>query len=240
MQGPSVASTRLSGWRGPESAPTGPVPSLTVARASPPLGLLALAAGTAGSTRAARNATPLRSFMAQGWATSPCTLTGWPWRMPEGRPGTLTARISASPSARAMSWMTYSGSPFSSARGRLVSKSRTGCGSRAHRNAMADVSTGSFMATSFVSWAPSGRCYHLHIYTYRWWLSDGSTRVLLSQGTVKLEQADGNACGLAKRRRPGGDQGDCESEGTADQPEVFSLQRAIVHNQRQAVTGQRA
>jgi hypothetical protein len=48
-----------------------------------------------------------------------------------------------------MSWMTYSGSPFSSALGRLVSKSRTGCGSRAHRNAIAEVSTGSFMLSSF-------------------------------------------------------------------------------------------
>ena len=37
---------------------------------------LTLAAGTAGSTRAARNATPERSFMVQGWATNPCTLTG--------------------------------------------------------------------------------------------------------------------------------------------------------------------
>src|SRR5215217_6398954 len=36
MQGPGVASTRLGGWRGPEPAPTGPVPSLTVAWASPP------------------------------------------------------------------------------------------------------------------------------------------------------------------------------------------------------------
>src|SRR5215217_1707972 len=69
-------------------------------------GQLALAAGTAGSTRAARKATPERSFIDQGWATSPCTLTGWPWRMPEGRPGTLTARISASPSARAISCTT--------------------------------------------------------------------------------------------------------------------------------------
>ena len=83
--------------------------------------------------------------MVQGCATSPWTLTGCPWRMAwDGMPGTLTARISAAPSARAMSWMTYSGSPFSSALGRLVSKSRTGCGSRAHRNAIADVSTGSF------------------------------------------------------------------------------------------------
>src|SRR5829696_2470999 len=69
--------------------------------------------------------------------------------MPEGIPGTLTARISASPSASAMSWTTYSGSPFSSARGCLVSNARTGWGSRAHRNAIAEVSTGSFMLSSF-------------------------------------------------------------------------------------------
>jgi hypothetical protein len=65
----------------------------------------------------------------------------------------------------------------------------------------------------------------------RWLVIDGTIRVLLSQGTVKLEQADRNARGLAKWRRLGGDQGDCESEGSAGQPEVFSLQRAIVHNQ---------
>jgi hypothetical protein len=35
------------------------------------------ASGTAGSTRAARNDTPGRSAMVQGWATSPDTLTGW-------------------------------------------------------------------------------------------------------------------------------------------------------------------
>ena len=34
------------------------------------------AAATADSMRAARNATPERSCMVQGWATSPCTLTG--------------------------------------------------------------------------------------------------------------------------------------------------------------------
>jgi GntR family transcriptional regulator len=33
--------------------------------------------------------------------------------MPEGRPATLTARISAAPSVGAMSWTRYSGSPFS-------------------------------------------------------------------------------------------------------------------------------
>src|SRR4029453_12668569 len=100
----------------------------------------------AGSTLAARNATPLRSPMVQGWATSPDTLTGWPWRIPgPGRPGTLTGMISAAPSLSAMSCTTYSGSPFSSARGRLVSKSTTGSASTAHRNAIADVSTGSFM-----------------------------------------------------------------------------------------------
>jgi hypothetical protein len=40
--------------------------------------------------RAARNATPARSFIDQGWATRPVTLTGCPWRMAwDGMPGTL-------------------------------------------------------------------------------------------------------------------------------------------------------
>jgi hypothetical protein len=56
-----------------------PAPSLTVAGAPPPSCQLALAWGTAGSMRAARKATPERSCMVQGWATSPDTLTGWPW-----------------------------------------------------------------------------------------------------------------------------------------------------------------
>jgi hypothetical protein len=63
----------------------------------------------------------------------------------DGMPGTLTASKSAEPSPIARSWMTYRGSPFSSARGRLVSKSMTGSGARAHRKAMAEVSIGSFM-----------------------------------------------------------------------------------------------
>src|SRR5688572_25834067 len=100
----------------------------------------------AGSTLVARNETPERSFMVQGWATRPVTLTGTPWRMAvEGAPGTLTASRSAEPSPMARSWMTYRGSPFSSARCCLVWKSTTGSGARAHRNAMAEVSTGSFM-----------------------------------------------------------------------------------------------
>src|SRR5215218_9583010 len=100
-----------------------------------------------GSTRAALNDTPERSFMVQGWATRPETLTGTPWRMAwDGTPGTLTASRSAEPSPMARSWMTYRGSPFSSALGRRVSKSTSGSGARAHRNAMADVSIGSFTA----------------------------------------------------------------------------------------------
>src|SRR5918994_7417342 len=145
MRGPGVDAPGLVGAGDRGSLAAAPVPSLTVSWwVSPPSCQLALAAGTAGSIRAARNATPERSAIVQGWATKPWTLTGWPWRMPEGIPGTLTARISAAPSPRAISWTTYSGSPFSSARGCLVSNARTGCGSRAHRNAMADVSTGSF------------------------------------------------------------------------------------------------
>src|SRR5262245_41279950 len=44
-----------------------------------------------------------------------------------------------------MSCTRYSGSPLPSARGWRVSKSKTGWGSRAQRNAIAEVSTGSFM-----------------------------------------------------------------------------------------------
>ena len=43
----------------------------------------------AGSIRAARNETPERSCIVQGWATSPVTLTGAPWRIPEGMPAGL-------------------------------------------------------------------------------------------------------------------------------------------------------
>jgi hypothetical protein len=54
------------------------------------------ASGTAGSIRAARNDTPERSAMVQGWATRPVTLSGAPWRMADdGTPGTLTAIRSA-------------------------------------------------------------------------------------------------------------------------------------------------
>src|SRR4029453_728209 len=76
-------------------------------------------------------------------------LTGAPWRMPEdGTPGTLTAIRSALFSPMTRSWTTYRGSPFSSARGRLVSKSTTGSAGIAHRNAIAEMSTGSFMLAS--------------------------------------------------------------------------------------------
>jgi len=40
------------------------------------------------------------------------------------------------------------GSPFSSALGRRVSKSTTGSGARAHRNAIAEVSIGNLIMTS--------------------------------------------------------------------------------------------
>src|SRR4029453_5391353 len=100
---------------------------------------LACAWGTAGSMRVARNAPPERSAIVQGWATSPDTLTGWPWRIAcEGWPGTLTAMISAAPSVMAISCTRYSGSPFSSARGRLVSKSTTGSAPPPPRNARAE------------------------------------------------------------------------------------------------------
>src|SRR5215212_5898872 len=103
MHGPGVGAPDLVGG-GDRAAGADSGPSLTIALASPPSSQLALAAGTAGSTRAARKATPERSFMVQGWATRPCTLTGWPWRMPaEGRPGTLTPMISAAPSVMAIS-----------------------------------------------------------------------------------------------------------------------------------------
>src|SRR5215213_1520035 len=107
MQGPGVDAPGL--WAegtGLARGGSGPLPHGLAGIASLRQLALAWAWGTAGSTRAARNATPARSFIVQGWATSPDTLTGWPWRRPEGIPGTLTARISASPSPRAMSWTT--------------------------------------------------------------------------------------------------------------------------------------
>ena len=50
--------------------------------------------------------------MVQGWATSPVTLTGAPWRMAcDGTPGTFTAIRSALSSPMTRSWITYRGSP---------------------------------------------------------------------------------------------------------------------------------
>src|SRR5829696_3912163 len=107
MQGPGVASTRSNGWRGPESAPTGPVPSLTIAWAAPPLWSAGLGLSHDRLDAGRPEGDPGAVVLDQGWATSPVTLTGWPWRMAwDGWPGTLTARISASPSARAISWTT--------------------------------------------------------------------------------------------------------------------------------------
>ena len=56
-------------------------PSARLLVGIPPFGQLAFAAAMAGSIRAARNETPERSCIVQGWATSPVTLTGAPWRM---------------------------------------------------------------------------------------------------------------------------------------------------------------
>src|SRR5215217_4445062 len=110
----------------------------------------------AGSIRAARNDTPERSAIVHGWATRPATLTGAPCRMAaEGTPGTLTGIRSALSSPMTSSWTTNSGSPFSSALGRRVSKSTTGSGAIAHRNAIADVSIGSFTGC-LLSAAPRG------------------------------------------------------------------------------------
>src|SRR5919107_145000 len=95
----------------------------------------------AGSTLAARNETPERSAIVHGWATSPETLTGTPWRMAaEGTPGTLTAIRSALSSPMTRSWTTNSGS-----------------GGIAHRNAIADVSIGSFTGCLLLS-APWRYC----------------------------------------------------------------------------------
>jgi hypothetical protein len=66
----------------------------------------------------------------------------------DGTPGTFTAIRSALSSPMTRSWITYRGSPFSSARGRLVSKSKTGSGASAQRNEMAEVSIGNLIVTS--------------------------------------------------------------------------------------------
>src|SRR5512132_3366861 len=141
--------TWSGGWRGPAARfAAAPAPSLTVARAPPTSFLLAgLGLGHGRLDPGGAERDPGAVVHGPGLGDQPDTLTGWPWRIPEGWPGTLTARISAAPSARAISCTTSSGSPFSSALGRRVSKSRTGCGSRAHRNAIAEASTGSFMLT---------------------------------------------------------------------------------------------
>src|SRR5215213_4691796 len=135
----------------------------------------------------------------QGWATRPSTLTGWPWRRPEGIPGTLTARISASPSPKAISCTTYSGSPFSSARGCLVSNARTGWGSRAHRNAIADVFTGSFM----VSLLQGYRLVALYDAAYRIPRRPSSTpvreRVSSLHGRARTNPARGSGSGGPRR-----------------------------------------
>src|SRR6266496_6075555 len=105
----------------------------------------------AGSIREARNATPLRSPMAHGVATSPRTRTVVPCGRSDGSPGTLTPMISALPSASATSWTPYSGRPVSgSGLGRLVSKSRTGSGGAATMNVIDDVSIGSFKTASLL------------------------------------------------------------------------------------------
>jgi hypothetical protein len=64
--------------------------------------------------------------------------------------------------------MTYSGSPFSSARGRLVlvSKSTTGSGARAHRSAMAEVAAQVGVDPKTVErWIVLGRIPHR---SHRW------------------------------------------------------------------------
>jgi|RhiMethySRZTD1v2_1073278.scaffolds.fasta_scaffold270757_2 hypothetical protein len=81
MRRPGVASTRAVVVEGPARLPTAGLPAPPSFRRSclsgiPPFGQLALAAAMAGSMRAARNETPERSAIVQGWATSPVTLTG--------------------------------------------------------------------------------------------------------------------------------------------------------------------
>ena len=109
---------------------------------------LGASGGAAGGRRArsgcARNETPERSPIDHGEATRPWTWSIAPWPTC-GSPATLTAMISAEPSASATTWTEKSTSPFSSARGRLVSKSSTGSGAVAHMNVIPLVSTGSFM-----------------------------------------------------------------------------------------------
>src|SRR6266571_594444 len=68
---------------------------------------------------------------------------------------------------------------------------------------------------------------------------DRCLRVSLSQGTVRLEQTERNACGLAKLRRLSGDQGECEGEQERRRAARLPLERVIVHNQREGISRQR-
>src|SRR5581483_7086784 len=102
-------------------------------------------AGVAGSSLAARKATPLRSPMLQGDATRPVTLSGAAGATPLGSPATLTLMTSAPPLASTTTCTAKIASPFSSTLAALESKSTTGSAGPAARNIMPLVSMGSFI-----------------------------------------------------------------------------------------------
>src|SRR5581483_3270258 len=74
------------------------------ASSRPSLAQAADRAGVAGSTLAARKATPLRSPMLQGEATRPPTLRGTAGPRPLTSPATFTLMTSAPPLARTTTW----------------------------------------------------------------------------------------------------------------------------------------
>jgi hypothetical protein len=135
---------RLSGWRGPAARlAAAPAPSLTVAWASPPSSARlggrddGLDAGGAEGDPGAVVHRPRLGDQARHLDRVALAQT-------RGQAGHLDRENLGLPSPSAMSCTTYRGSPLPSARGCRVSKSKTGWGSRAHRNAIAEVSTGSF------------------------------------------------------------------------------------------------
>src|SRR3954447_27055394 len=94
------------------------------------------------STLMALKATPERSPMDHGVATSPVTLAGWPGATAGASPASLTEMISGWLSPSTISGTANNGEPFSSVRGCLDSKSRTGSTAPATTKLIPDVSIG--------------------------------------------------------------------------------------------------
>src|SRR3954469_85632 len=94
------------------------------------------------STFVALKATPERSPMDHGVATSPVTLAGWPGATAGASPANLTEMISGWLSPSTINGTANNGAPFSSVRGCLDSKSRTGSTAPATTKLIPDVSIG--------------------------------------------------------------------------------------------------